>query len=98
MRKVRAEITLDILNMINLFDPKGGQFQYAQFNDILAVTPTVANGVLTTYNLADHHEPVVPALRPQRPPVALADAVGRTGQILTIVRAEGFCPLPVALE
>jgi hypothetical protein len=51
VRKVRAEITLDILNMINLFDPKGGQFQYANFNDILAVTPTVSNGVLTTYNL-----------------------------------------------
>jgi hypothetical protein len=51
VRRVRAEITLDILNMINLFDPKGGQFQYAQFNDILAVAPTVTNGVLTTYNL-----------------------------------------------
>ena len=34
-RKVQAEITLDILNMINLFDPKGGQFQYTSFNDIL---------------------------------------------------------------
>ncbi len=52
VRRVRAEITLDILNMINLFDSKGGQFQYAMFNDILAVTPTVTNGVLTNYNLA----------------------------------------------
>ena len=51
VRRVRAEITLDILNLINLFDSKGGQFQYAMFNDILAVAPTVTNGVLTTYNL-----------------------------------------------
>ncbi|HYN07821.1 MAG TPA: carboxypeptidase regulatory-like domain-containing protein [Vicinamibacterales bacterium] len=57
VRRVRAEITLDILNMINLFDPKGGQFQYANFNDILAVTPTVANGVLTNYNLASITNP-----------------------------------------
>jgi hypothetical protein len=51
VRRVRAEITLDILNLINLFDPKGGQFQYAQFNDILAVAPTVTNGGITSYNL-----------------------------------------------
>ncbi len=52
VKRVRAEITLDILNMINLFDPKSGQFQYAQFNDILISTPTVANNTLTTMNLA----------------------------------------------
>ena len=51
VKRVRAEITLDILNLINLFDSKGGQFRYAMFNDILAVAPTVTNGVLTTYNL-----------------------------------------------
>ena len=52
VKRVRAEITLDILNMINLFDSKGGQFQYAQFNDILISTPTVANNTLTTMNLS----------------------------------------------
>ena len=51
VKRVRAEITLDILNMINLFDSKGGQFQYAQFNDILISTPTVANNTLTAMNL-----------------------------------------------
>jgi hypothetical protein len=51
-KSVRSEITLDILNMINLFDSKGGQFQYAQFNDILVSTPTVSNNRLTAMNLA----------------------------------------------
>jgi Carboxypeptidase regulatory-like domain len=51
-KRVRSEITLDILNLINLLDSKGGQFQYAAFNDILVGTPTVANNVLTTLNLS----------------------------------------------
>jgi Carboxypeptidase regulatory-like domain len=51
-KKVKAEITWDILNLINLFDPKGGLFRYANFNDVLPVVPTVTSGVLTGYNLA----------------------------------------------
>jgi carboxypeptidase family protein len=52
-KRVRSEITLDILNLINLLDSKGGQFQYANFNDILVAQPTVnASGTLTTLNLS----------------------------------------------
>jgi hypothetical protein len=46
-KKVKAEITWDVLNLINLFDSQKGLFEYANFNDLLVVRPTVANGVVT---------------------------------------------------
>ena len=49
-KRVKAEITWDVLNLINLFDSQKGLFEYANFNDLLVVRPTVANGV-ATYDL-----------------------------------------------
>ena len=51
-KKVKAEITLDILNILNLIDSENGLFRYAQFNDILLVTPVAAGGVTTGMNLS----------------------------------------------
>ena len=54
--KVKAEITLDALNLINLFDSKGGLFRYASFNQIQVITsvPTsvTATAPFTGYNLS----------------------------------------------
>jgi hypothetical protein len=36
-KRVRAEITWDLLNLINLFDSQNGLFKYANFNDLLVV-------------------------------------------------------------
>jgi hypothetical protein len=49
-RRVRAEITLDILNVINLFDSQSGLIHYANFNDLLVVRPEFS-GSNVTYNL-----------------------------------------------
>ena len=51
-KRVKADITLDILNVINLLDSKGGQQQYATFNQISPVTPTLSGGQITNYNIA----------------------------------------------
>ena len=52
-RRVKAEVTLDILNMINLFDRTKGIVEYASFNQITAFTPVLTNGVITGMNLAN---------------------------------------------
>jgi hypothetical protein len=49
-KRVKAEITLDVLNMINLFDNQKGLIQYANFNDLLVVRPAFS-GSAVTYNL-----------------------------------------------
>jgi hypothetical protein len=41
-RKVQTEITLDILNMINLFDPKGGQVLYSSFKRLNVISGTIS--------------------------------------------------------
>jgi hypothetical protein len=51
-RRVRAEITLDVLNMINLFDNQKGLIKYAFFNDLLVVRPTTTTTPIT-YNLSN---------------------------------------------
>ncbi len=55
-RRVRAEITADVLNLINLFDSKQGQFQYASFGQIsvFSTVPTsvTATAPLTGYNIS----------------------------------------------
>jgi hypothetical protein len=50
--RVKAEITLDILNLINLFDSGSGLQRYATFNQISPVTPVLTSGQITTYNIA----------------------------------------------
>jgi hypothetical protein len=55
-KRVKAEITLDALNLINLFDSKGGLFQYASFNQlqIIGTVPTsvTATAPFAGYNLS----------------------------------------------
>lgn len=55
-RRVRAELTADILNLINLFDSKQGIFQYASFGqlNIISTVPTsvTATAPLTGYNIS----------------------------------------------
>ena len=40
-KRVKTEITMDMLNMINLFDSQSGLLEYANFNDLLVVRPTI---------------------------------------------------------
>jgi len=55
-KKVKAEVTLDALNLINLFDSKGGLYQYTSFGQIqvFGTVPTsvTATAPFTGYNLA----------------------------------------------
>jgi hypothetical protein len=51
-KRVKAEITLDILNVLNLLNKDNGQQRYATFNEIQPVTPVLSNGQITTYNIA----------------------------------------------
>jgi hypothetical protein len=51
-RRVKAEITWDVLNMINLFNDQAGLLEYANFNDLLVVRPTINNTTgAITYDL-----------------------------------------------
>lgn len=54
VRKARLEFTWDVLNLLNLIDKEYGVIEYANFNDLLVLAPSVnaATGV-TTYNLAN---------------------------------------------
>jgi hypothetical protein len=49
-KRVKAEITWDVLNMINLFDSQDGLYRYAFFNDLLVVRPSFS-GSNITYDL-----------------------------------------------
>ena len=51
-QRVKAEITLDILNFINLLNSKKGLQQYATFNEIQPVTPVLTSGQVTGYNIS----------------------------------------------
>jgi hypothetical protein len=42
--RFRPEFTVDVLNLLNLFDSSAGQVQYAAFNDLLVTTATEAAG------------------------------------------------------
>jgi len=50
-QRVKAEITLDILNVINMIDRYSGLQKYASFNAIQPVTPVLTNGQVTGYNI-----------------------------------------------
>jgi hypothetical protein len=55
-KRVRTELTADVLNLINLFDSKSGQFQYASFGQIQVFQPVpttvTATAPLTGYNIS----------------------------------------------
>jgi hypothetical protein len=50
-RRVKAELTWDVLNMVNLFDNQGGLLEYANFNDFLVVRPAINSAGVVTYDL-----------------------------------------------
>ncbi len=50
-KRVKAEITWDVLNLINLFDRNSGLVEYANFNDLLVVRPSFDSSGGVTYNL-----------------------------------------------
>jgi len=53
-KRVKAEITWDVLNLINLFDSQAGLFEYANFNDLLVVrlpNPAVGTDGKPIYNI-----------------------------------------------
>jgi hypothetical protein len=52
LKRVKAEITWDLLNVINLLDSNNGLLRYANFNDLLVVrTDTTTSPI--TYNLSN---------------------------------------------
>jgi hypothetical protein len=50
-QRIKAEITLDILNVLNLLQSKWGIQEYATFNAISPVTPVLTSGQVTGYNI-----------------------------------------------
>lgn len=51
-QRIKAEITLDILNVLNLIDSKNGQQEYTRYNAISPVTPVLTSGQVTGYNIS----------------------------------------------
>ena len=53
-QRVRAEITVDILNLINLIDSKSGLVEFVNFNQVTVFQPTVSSstGLITAVNIA----------------------------------------------
>ncbi|MEO6223524.1 MAG: carboxypeptidase regulatory-like domain-containing protein [Vicinamibacterales bacterium] len=52
-QRVKAEVTLDVINLLNFLDPKWGIQEYTGFNSIAPVTPVLsAAGQVTGYNIA----------------------------------------------
>ncbi|HET7219463.1 MAG TPA: carboxypeptidase regulatory-like domain-containing protein [Vicinamibacterales bacterium] len=51
-KRVKAEITWDLLNLFNLFDRSNGLLEYANFNDLLVVRATTTTTPIT-YNLSN---------------------------------------------
>jgi hypothetical protein len=50
-KRVKTELTWDVLNLINMFDGNSGLLQYANFNDFLVVRPEFPAGGNVTYDL-----------------------------------------------
>lgn len=51
-QRVKAEVTLDILNVLNLMNSAWGIQEYTTFNSIAPVTATLAGGQITAYNIS----------------------------------------------
>lgn len=51
-QRVRAEITLDMLNVLNLFGKDRGTFEYVNFNQVTLFSPSVSGGQVTSVNIA----------------------------------------------
>ena len=52
-QRIKAEVSLDILNVLNLIQSKWGIQEYTQFNAISPVAPVFTSGQVTGYNIAN---------------------------------------------
>ena len=80
--KISTEITLDMLNLINLFSRTSGIFSYTSFQQISAFPRDRHERTADRHQPGDDQLADLPALLPRRPAVALAAAAGRQGEIL----------------
>jgi hypothetical protein len=53
IKRARVELTWDVLNVINLMNNEAGLLEYANFNDLLVVRPTISSSGAVTYNLSN---------------------------------------------
>jgi hypothetical protein len=51
-RTVKAEVTLDILNVLNLFGKDNGVFEYVNFNQVTIFNPSVSGGQVNSIGIA----------------------------------------------
>ncbi len=51
-KRLKAEITWDVLNLLNLFDSQKGLVRFANFNDLLLAVPTYPANLPPNYNIA----------------------------------------------
>ena len=52
IKRAKIELTWDVLNLINLFDSQSGIVEYANFNDLLVVRPSISSSTgAITYDL-----------------------------------------------
>ncbi len=62
VKKVNAEITVDVMNILNFLNKDWGVFRYANFNDVTPIGNTVnaTTGQVTAINVANLANPAVP--------------------------------------
>jgi hypothetical protein len=60
-KRYKTEFTVDVLNLINLFDAKSGQFQYMSFGQYTGIQPipttVTASSPVTGYNITPITQP-----------------------------------------
>ena len=94
-KRVKTEFTLDMLNLINLFNSDKGLFEYMSFGQLSTLCAGVVGGQHDGHGDAaarrlqpvDDHGADVPQVPARRSPLALADAARRTYPLLVIARA-----------
>jgi Carboxypeptidase regulatory-like domain/TonB dependent receptor-like, beta-barrel len=56
-KRLHADVTLDILNLLNLLNSRWGLVQFVNFNEIDVINPTVKSGTVTSLNLTTINSP-----------------------------------------
>ena len=92
--RARVELTMDVLNLLNLFDKSSGEVYYAAFNDILAVRYAGVNAATgkDVYDVsAVESIDIRERLHARRSALALAGTVGTARPLLShSVRARRY--------
>ena len=87
--RARVELTMDVLNLLNLFDKSSGEVYYAAFNDILAVRYAGVNAATGKYRLrrlSVESIDIRERLHARRSALALAGTVGTARPLLSHCR------------